>query len=598
MPAKVDTYLDLAREIAQGLAGSVGAWTAFLDTASRLYKYPFHDQLMIHAQRPEATACASYEVWNDTMRRYVRRGAKGIALVDNSGDAPRLRYVFDIADTGTRRSSRPFSPWEINDGNLAEVQLGLRQAFNAEGEWLSSQLQDVARDLAEMYFDAHRHDIAGIIDGSLMAGYDEGELRDSFTKAAYASTAYALLSRCGYDPAAYFDEADFAFISEWNTSEAVTALGTAVSENTHMHGGKSVASALKLRTGYAMNPNKTENGKLISAFACDPHTADAEFLLSKRQYRQFTGREQTSDVIAYQVRQSFKPGEITAEEANRIGVEFAERFLKGKHAYIVCTHTDRRHIHNHILWNSTTLDCRGKFDNFWGSSRAVRALSDTLCIEHGLSVVETPKRRGKSYNKWLAEQRPSLLIDIQAKLSEGKGAGYERWAKVFNLKQMAQTINFLKENGDMDFDELSRRAEAASEECNALTEKLKATEARMSEVEELKKQVINYLRTRETFRAYKSSGYSKRYLAEHEHDILLHRAAKKAFNDRGMKKLPTVKALQAEYAALLAEKRAAYPAYREARAEMKKLLTYRANAEAILGGKGCIANTLLKEGQR
>ena len=234
MPAKVDTYLDLAREIAQGLAGSVGAWTAFLDTASRLYKYPFHDQLMIHAQRPEATACASYEVWNDTMRRYVRRGAKGIALVDNSGDAPRLRYVFDIADTGTRRSSRPFSPWEINDGNLAEVQLGLRQAFNAEGDWLSSQLQDVARDLAEMYFDAHRHDIAGIIDGSLMAGYDEGELRDSFIKAAYASTAYALLSRCGYDPAAYFDEADFAFLGEWDAPEAATALGTAVSENTQM----------------------------------------------------------------------------------------------------------------------------------------------------------------------------------------------------------------------------------------------------------------------------------------------------------------------------------------------------------------------------
>ena len=234
MPAKVDTYLALARETVQGLAGSAGAWTAFLDTASRLYKYPFADQLMIHAQRPGSTACASYEVWNDTMRRYVRRGAKGIALVDNSGDAPRLRYVFDIADTGTRRSSRPFSPWEINDGNLAEVQLGLRQAFNAEGDWLSSQLQDVARDLAEMYFDAHRHDIGGIIDGSLMAGYDEGELRDSFIKAAYASTAYALLSRCGYDPAAYFDEADFAFLSEWNTSEAVTALGTAVSENTQI----------------------------------------------------------------------------------------------------------------------------------------------------------------------------------------------------------------------------------------------------------------------------------------------------------------------------------------------------------------------------
>ena len=233
-PDKLNSIAALADEALRRAADSRGEWTGLLVTMSHNYKYPFADQVLIHAQRPGATACASYEVWNDTMRRYVRRGAKGIALVDHSGDAPKLRYVFDIADTGTRRSSRPFSPWEINDGNLAEVQLGLRQAFNAEGDWLSSQLQDVARDLAEMYFDAHRHDIAGIIDGSLMAGYDEGELRDSFTKAAYASTAYALLSRCGYDPAAYFDEADFAFLSEWDTPEAVTALGTAVSENTQI----------------------------------------------------------------------------------------------------------------------------------------------------------------------------------------------------------------------------------------------------------------------------------------------------------------------------------------------------------------------------
>ena len=231
---KLNSITALADDALRRAVDSHTEWASLLGTISRLYKYPFHDQLMIHAQRPEATACASYEVWNDTMRRYVRRGSKGIALVDNSGDAPRLRYVFDIADTGTRRSSRPFSPWEINDGNLAEVQLGLRQAFNSEGEWLSSQLQDVARDIAEMYFDAHRHDIAGIVDGSLMAGYDEGELRDSFIKAAYASTAYAMLSRCGYDPAAYFDEADFAFLSELDTPEAVTALGTAVSENTQI----------------------------------------------------------------------------------------------------------------------------------------------------------------------------------------------------------------------------------------------------------------------------------------------------------------------------------------------------------------------------
>ena len=177
MPTKAEQYAQMADQVARQLTGSWQEWAGFLTTAARLYKYPYQEQLLIYAQRPEATACATYELWNRTMRRYVRRGAKGIALVDNSGDAPRLRYVFDIADTGTRRSSRPFSPWEINDGNLAEVQLGLRQAFNAEGEWLSSQLQDVARDLAEMYFDAHRHDIAGIVDGSLMAGNDEGELR-------------------------------------------------------------------------------------------------------------------------------------------------------------------------------------------------------------------------------------------------------------------------------------------------------------------------------------------------------------------------------------------------------------------------------------
>ena len=460
----------------------------------------------------------------------------------------------------------------------------------------------------------------------------------------------------------------------------------------HVGKGRTESRAISDIIDYVANPKKTDNGRLITGYACDSRTADAEFLLAKRQYLATTGRVRgADDVIAYHVRQSFRPGEITSEEANRLGVEFAKRFTKGNHAFVVCTHIDKSHIHNHIIWSSVSLEYDRKFRNFWGSTKAVRQLSDTICVENGLSIVENPKPHGKSYNKWLGDQaKPShrellrvaidnalsqspanfeellkllkesgcevskrgksyrlklpgwekaarmdslgegyglddlqavlsgkkahtprkkivtqaetqkvnLLVDIQAKLQAGKGAGYARWAKVFNLKQMAQTINFLKENGDMDFDELSRRAEAASEKCSALTEKLKTTEARMSEVEELKKHVINYLRTRETFRAYKASGYSKRYYAEHEQEILLHRAAKKAFNDRGLKKLPTVKALQAEYAALLVEKRAAYPAYREARAEMKKLLTYRANAEAILGGKGCIANTLLKEGQR
>ena len=201
---------------------------------SRNYKYDFTDQVLIHAQRPDASACAEYDVWTGRMGRYVRRGARGIALVDYSGDAPRLRYVFDVSDTGARRSSRPFRPWSVNDANLSEVQLGLRQDFGAEGEWLSSQLQDAARDLAEMYFDAHRHDISAIVDGSFMTGYDEGELRDSFIRAASTSTAYALISRCGYDPEAYFAPEDFAFLNEWNTPAAATALGSAVSENAQL----------------------------------------------------------------------------------------------------------------------------------------------------------------------------------------------------------------------------------------------------------------------------------------------------------------------------------------------------------------------------
>ena len=231
MPAKVDTYLALARETAQVLAGSAGAWTAFLDTASRLYKYPFADQLMIHAQRPGATACASYEVWNDTMRRYVRHGAKGIALVDNSGDAPRLRYVFDIADTGTRRSSRPFSPWEIGSGNVEAVSSALEDSFGAErGVSLASQLETAAALLADEYWMGNSRDILGIVDGSSLEEYDDFNIGVSFRDAAAVSIAHTLLRRCGYEPENYFEPQDYKAVFEWDAPEAVTALGTAVSE--------------------------------------------------------------------------------------------------------------------------------------------------------------------------------------------------------------------------------------------------------------------------------------------------------------------------------------------------------------------------------
>ena len=156
----------------------------------------------------------------------------------------------------------------------------------------------------------------------------------------------------------------------------------------HKNKGKSVAACLKSRTDYAKNPDKTNRGELVSSYQCSPLTADEEFLLTKRLYEQTTGRRQKSDVIAYQVRQSFKPGEVTPEEANRIGYEFAERFLKGKHAFIVATHIDRAHIHNHIIYNSTALDGTRKFKNFWLSSFAVQRLSDLICLEHQLSTIE------------------------------------------------------------------------------------------------------------------------------------------------------------------------------------------------------------------
>lgn len=191
----------------------------------------------------------------------------------------------------------------------------------------------------------------------------------------------------------------------------------------HQNKGKTIKQCLSGRLDYGKNPDKTDSGELVSSFACDPDTADAEFAFSKREYFQLTGRKQDSDVIAYQVRQSFRPGEITPEEANRMGCEFAQRFLKDNHAFIVCTHVDKKHIHNHIYWNSTTLDCTRKFRNFWGSTMAVRHLSDLICVEHRMSVIENPRSHGMSYNRWQGDieklsNRDRLCFDMDEALAK------------------------------------------------------------------------------------------------------------------------------------------------------------------------------------
>lgn len=443
----------------------------------------------------------------------------------------------------------------------------------------------------------------------------------------------------------------------------------------HTGKGRNFGKAIRNVIGYVSNPKKTHQGELVTGFGCNPETADGEFLLMKREYIAQTGRLRgKDDVIAYHLRQSFVPGEITPEEANRIGCELASRFTHGQHAYVVATHEDRRHVHSHIIISAVNLDCDRKFRNFWGSSKAIRRLSDTLCIQNGLSIIEQPKGHSKSYNKWLGneaktsqrdglrealdaalarqpkdfeelltmlqrggwevkrgkrislkgkgqerfkrldslgedyseaalraiiagekEHHPrekktvqpmrqvNLLVDIQAKLQAGKGAGFERWAKVFNLKQMAQTLNYLSENNLMNIEDLTAKTDAAIARVHEMQVTIRETEKRMAELHTLKGHIINYVKTREVYAAYRMAGYSKKFVAEHEQEIKLHQAAKEAFTALGTQKIPKVKAIQAEYDAQREKKKQAYAAYHQAQDEMRQLLTVRANVERILG---------------
>ena len=444
-----------------------------------------------------------------------------------------------------------------------------------------------------------------------------------------------------------------------------------------LHIGKrqTTSTAIAKIIDYAENPQKTDNGKLITGYECDTVTADAEFALSKKQYLQLTGRRRgKDDVIGYHLRQSFLPGEITPEEANQIGYELAMKLTKGNHAFVVCTHIDKHHVHNHIIINSVDLDCSRKFRNFWNSAWAIRRINDKLCLEHGLSVVGDPQTSKSNYATWLGdgqklsyqeqlrriidtvlEEKPkdfsdfleklkaygvtvntekknlrlraagqtkftrcdtlrgdyteraireriegvrvvsprrktnrptvpkvSLLIDIDAAIRAGKGPGYERWAKVFNLKQLSQAVLYLKEHGDMSYADLKERTSAAVARFNDLSAEIKDLEAQMSDNAELQKHLVNYAKTREVYAAYRKAGYSKKFRAEHEADILIHQAAKQYFDSLGGKKLPSVKALREEYKELLARKRRAYAAYKKAREEMKELYNVKSNVEHLL----------------
>ncbi|MCL1798342.1 MAG: relaxase/mobilization nuclease domain-containing protein [Eggerthellaceae bacterium] len=451
----------------------------------------------------------------------------------------------------------------------------------------------------------------------------------------------------------------------------------------HAGRGRSVGTAIANIIDYAKNPQKTDNWRLISSYACDSRTADAEFALAKREYAAKTGRIRGSDdVIAYHTRQSFKPGEVTPEEANQIGQELAMSLTKGNNAFIVCTHIDRDHVHNHIIFNSTNIDCTRKFRNFLGSSWALRRISDTLCVKHGLSIIEDPKPSRGHYGMWMGEgkkpsfqerlrqmidealeqkpkdfaaflnllkgagiavdtsgkhiklrlpdqkrntrmdtlrgshteaavreritgkrespnrkhaadepkQKIGLLVDIEAAIRDGKGKGYEHWARVHNLKQLSQAVIYLKEHGDMSYEELAEKTTAAMSRFGDLQDRIKTTEMQMADNSALQKHIVSYVKTREVYAAYKKSGYSKKFKAEHEGDILIHQAAKKAFDTLGADKLPSVKSLREQYTMLLTDKKKAYTGYKKAKEEMRELMTLKANVDSLFGPNAARSN--------
>ncbi len=232
MPSKLQFYTQMADHTAKQITGSFGEWTAFLETMGRLYKYPFHEQLMIFAQKPNATACADYDLWNKQMGRFVRRGSKGIALIDTSGDNPSLKYVFDVSDTGGRENSRRLNLWEYKDEQHDSVTAALENRFDVSGEkGLANQLEQIASKLVTEYWNDNRRDILGILADSFLEEYDDYNVEVAFRNAATVSTTYTLMSRCGLNPGDYFEHEDFLSVFDFNTRDTIAVLGSAISNS-------------------------------------------------------------------------------------------------------------------------------------------------------------------------------------------------------------------------------------------------------------------------------------------------------------------------------------------------------------------------------
>lgn len=432
--------------------------------------------------------------------------------------------------------------------------------------------------------------------------------------------------------------------------------------------GKSIRQYLADRIDYGKNPEKTDGERLVSTYQCSPETAAEEFTISKRLYANLTGRSQPKerDVLSYFLLQSFRPGEITPEQAHQMGYQLALEFTGGNHAFVVSTHIDREHIHTHIEFNSTNLECTGKFRNVKNSYLLLQNISDRLCQEHGLSVIAAPKGKGAHYAQWKEEKKGSsykanlrqtidrvilesrsfkeflskmhsegyevsahgllkfraagqerftrsrtlgaeyseeslrekiygktkipvadrkkvnLLIDIQSKLAAGKGKGYEYWAKVFNLKEAAHTLNFLTEAGISDYAQLEQREAEVSAHFQEISGKMKRLEGRMAEVADLKYHIIRYSKTRETYRKYRQVKDKAAFYLVHAEEIAQHEAAKKAFDAFPGERLPTVLELQSEYRKLLNKKQGFGEEFAKLKKEMQNYRDAKKNVDQIL----------------
>lgn len=355
----------------------------------------------------------------------------------------------------------------------------------------------------------------------------------------------------------------------------------------HIVRDRTLAESLKERMDYTEDELKTEQKRYISTYGCDIETADEEFLLSHREYHANVRDIRKKEIIAYQIRQSFKPGEITPEKANEIGYELAMRFTKGDYAFTVCTHTDKKHIHNHIVFNAISMDGKKKFRNFYYSGIALRRISDILCFENGLSIIKPApyaerKKKGRySRTKNYTDKKLEFIKDIESKVLTGKGRGYVNWAKKFNAKQMAKTILFLQEHKISSYEELKTITDERSGKVRQLMDSMKAKEAFLAENKKYQKAIIDYGRTRKTFVAYKKSGYSKKFYAEHEAELLIYKAAEEVYKNAPGRKIPPMQELRDEYGRILAEKKSEFLEYAQIKKDMNEYLIAKKNLELL-----------------